>query len=106
MLGRYLQLAADMVHTQFPKEFSAFISQKIIKPDSGTDKYFFYTGQRPEFFQKSHIIRVIRIQIRTWFREKALPVLTYSPGQLLFTGRMTEVGGRSADIMDITFEIS
>ena len=44
MFWRYFKLPADMVFTQFPKKSPAFVCQKIIKPDSGTDKNLFHLG--------------------------------------------------------------
>ena len=45
------------------------------------------------------------MKIFTWFGKETLLIFTDALCQLLFTGWMTEIGRRSAHIMDITFKI-
>ena len=45
------------------------------------------------------------MKIFTWFRKEALLIFTDALFQLLFTGWMTEIGRRSAHIMNIAFKI-
>ena len=44
---------------QFLKKRRIFICHYIIKPHSGTDKYFFYPRNLPELPKKRHIVAVI-----------------------------------------------
>ena len=105
MLRRDLQLSADMVHAEFPEEILLFICEHIIETDSGTDKDLLDLRKRPEFPEECDIIRVIRDQVLAWLREQTLFSRTCSVFQLFFAGREAEVRRRTADIMDIAFEI-
>ena len=59
MLRRYTKLTADVMADQFLKKRRIFICHYIIKPHSGTDKYFFYPRNLPELPKKRHIVAVI-----------------------------------------------
>ena len=48
---------------------------------------------------------MVGFQILTRLREETLSVLTDTVGHLLFAGRLTEIGGRTSHIMDITLKI-
>ena len=55
--------------------------------------------------QKGHIIPVIRPKIFAGFGKQALLMGAGPLGQLLFTGRKTEIGRRPAHIVDISLKI-
>ncbi len=100
-----LQLAAHMILNQFPEKAVIRIRQQVIKTDPGTDEYLLHSRKRAQLTKQFQIVLMIRFQIRAGPREKALAVLAYALGQLLFTGRGAEIGGGPSYIMDITFEI-
>ena len=104
MLRGNLQLPADMVVYQLPEKGVVLIRQQIIKAYAGTDKDLFHTGKGTQASQQLQVILMIRFQVRTGLREKALPHLAYALGQLLITGRRPEIGCGSSHIMNIAFE--
>ncbi len=55
--------------------------------------------------QQVHIIRMVRPQIAARRRKQALPVLAGPVCQLLFAGRMAEVGRGAADVVDVALEV-
>ena len=105
MLRCHLELSTDMILNQLPEKSIILIFYQIIEPDSGTDKYFFYLWQCPEFTQKLQVIRVIHTEILTWLREQTLSFHTDTFLQLLLAGWLTEVRSRSPNIVDVTFKI-
>lgn len=105
MFRSNFQLTAGMFPYQFPKKSVIWVGKQIIKPDAGTDKYLLHFWQLPQAAQQFHIIPVVCVQIRTRLRKQALPVLANPFRQLFFTGRMTEIGRRSANIMNIAFKL-
>ena len=48
---------------------------------------------------------MVNDQVLARCRKQTLPVGAGTLGQLLLAGRRTEIGGRSADIMDVALEI-
>ena len=104
MFRRHLQLAADVILTQFPEKRWIRVSHDIIKADAGTDENFFHLRNLTELSEQIPVIRVIHLQIFAWFWEQALSVDAGPFGQLLVTGRLPEVGCGTAHIMDIPLE--
>src|SRR5699024_10451638 len=105
MFRRYFELPAYVIFAKLPHKGIIRICHDIIKPDTGTDKDLLDLRYFPEASQELQVVFMIHIQIFAWFREQALSVLTCSVSQLLVTGRMPEVGSRSAYIVNISFEI-
>ncbi len=102
---RHFQLTADVMFHQFFEKRVVRVRHQIVKADARADKYFFYAGQRPQSAKKRQIIRMIHLQIGTWFREKALSVFADALRHLFLAGRMSEIGGGTAHVVDIALEI-
>ena len=106
MLWGDFQLAAYMMFTQLLYKFiGPGICKHIIKTDAGTDKDLFHARKGTELSKKTNILSMIRFQVRAGPRKQALPLRTGSAPQLLLTGRMAEIRGRTSHIMDIALEI-
>lgn len=104
MLRGYLELAADVVLTQFSQKIMLLIHHQIIKPDAGPDKDLFDTWQFTDLTQQGQVITMVSFERGAGFRKEALTVFTDAALALSGTGRLEKVGCRSADIVDITFK--
>ena len=105
MFRCYTELSTDMVLHKFFQKNRTFVCNYIIKTDTWTDKYFFDPRNFPQFPKQRNVIWMIHSEIFAGFRKQTLPVLADTLCQLFLTRRLTEICGRSADIMNITFEI-
>ena len=99
------KLSADMMLYKNQQKNRTLVCHHIIKTNSGTDEYFFDTGEFPELSKQRNIICMIYGKIAARFRKKTLPVLTDTFGQLLLTGRLSKIRCRSTHIMDISLKI-
>ena len=102
---RDTKLSAYMVFHKFLQKNWAFVRYYIVKSDSGADENFLDSGDLAEFPKKCHVIGMVYGKVSARFREKTLPVLADTFGELLLTGWLPEVCGRASDIMDIALEI-
>ena len=102
---RDTKLSADMILHKFLQKNRTLVRYHIVKADSRTDKNLFDSGDLAEFPKKCHVIGMVYGKVSARFREKTLPVLADTFGELLLTGWLPEVCGRASDIMDIALEI-
>ena len=105
MLRGHFQLAGDVVLHQLPNEGIFFVCQEIVKPDTAADKDLFHPGDLPELSQQGHIVAVVGVYVLAWSGVEALAAAAGTLGHLLFTGRVAEIGGGAAHIVDIALEI-
>ena len=105
MFRRDFQLSGNVILHQFPKKSVIFIIHQIIVADSRTNKHFFYARQHPQFTQNAQIILMRYLQVSAWLGMQAFLCGTGSPAQLIFAGRVIKIRSRTADIMNIAFEI-
>ena len=82
-----------------------FVQNQIIKTDPGTDKDLFDAGNRTQTPQKVQILTMVDDKVFAWFRRKALLTPAKAMLFLPYAGRMAEIGGRTADVVDISFKI-
>lgn len=104
VLGRHLELAADVMGHQLPEKAFVRVGHQIIVPDPRPDEDLFYPGQGPQTAEQVKVIAVVRFHGRTGGGCQALLVFAQAPGELPFAGRMAEIGRRTAHIVDIPFE--
>ena len=105
MLRRHAKLAADMVFCQFLEESLILVRKYVVEPYAGPHKHFFDSRHFSDFSKQTHIICMIRLEIWARLWEQALPVLTYTFFQLLFTRRVPKIRCRTADIVNVSFKI-
>ena len=99
-----LELSADVVFYQLLHKGRVWISDCIIVADARTDKHFLDSLDLAQFAQQVDIFAVVDVHVRTWFWSQTLAVLAQAVFQLLFAGRIAEVCGWAAYIMDISLE--
>ena len=104
MLGRNLELTADMVTHQLAEKAVIPIRHQIVKSDTGTDKDLFHTGNCLNGLQQSDILAVIDHQIFTRGRSEAFAIGANARLFLLFAGGCTEICRGTADIVDISLK--
>ena len=105
MLGRYLQLARNVVADELFKEGVVLIVYKVIKSYSRTDKDLFDTRNLLHLGEHVHILAVIYLKILTRGGGKALSVSADTTLLLLLAGGVSEVCGRSSDVVYVSLEI-
>ena len=86
------------------KEGVLLVCQQIIKANTAANKDLFHTGNLPQLSQKGNIVGVICLHIFAGGGVQALASAASTLRKLLFAGRMTEVGGRTAHIVDVTLK--
>ena len=105
MLRGYLQLSGNVVLYQLPEEGVLFICQQIVKADAAADEDLLDPGYLPQLAQQVHIVAVVGVHILAGGRVQALPPAAGALGHLLFTGRVPEIGGGAAYIVDVALEV-
>ena len=105
MLGRNLKLPADMIPAKLAEKFIVLVGNKIIVPYAAADKHLFNSAYLPQLAQKLKIIAMVNLGVLADARIKALAVAAGAFCQLLLAGRLSEVGGRPPDIVNIPLKI-
>ena len=100
-----LQLPGDVVLHQLPEEGVLGVGQKIVKANAAANEDLLDPGNFPELAQQRHIIAVVGVHILAGGGVEALPSAAGTLGHLLFAGRVPEVGGGAAHIVDVALEV-
>ena len=105
MLRCHFKLPADvMLHQLFEKGF-VLVFDQIVKPDARPDKHLFDAGQRPQPPQQMQIFLMLHLQGGAGRGRQTFFALAQSGFLLLLAAGMPEIGGGTAHIVDIPFEI-
>ena len=105
MLGSNFKLTAYVMLAQFIEKCVILIRNQIVIPDAASDKYLLHFRKCSEFPEKLYIILMTYICIRADRRIQTLLVAAGTAFKLLLTRRCTEVRRRTANIVDVSFEI-
>ena len=105
MLGRDLELTADVVAYKLLEKALIGICKQIVEADARADKYLLYPRQRLDSFDKLDVFGVICHEVLAGRGREALARRADSVAELLFAGGVAEVRRRSADVVDIALEI-
>ena len=105
VLRGHFQLTADVMAADFLEKTGLLVHQDGVKPDPGSNENLFHAIEGTDLFQDAQIRAVVGAQSRAWLRRDALAVFADPPLLLLGTARFKEIGGRSTEVVDITFEI-
>ena len=101
VLGRDLQLAADMVAHKLGEKFFIFARLHIIVAQARADEYFFNALELAQPAQKLQIIAVIRVHRAARARKQTALVAAQARFALLRARRTAEIRRRAADIMNV-----
>ena len=105
MLRGDFQLTGNVVLHQLPEKGVFFVRQQIVEADAAADEHLFDAGEFPQLAQQGNIVRVVGVHVFAGGGVQALPPAAGTLTQLLFTGRVTEIGGGAADVVDVALEI-
>ncbi len=105
VLRRNLELAADVVLTQFMEEGGVGVCDQVVEPYSRLDEDFFYAREGPEFAQEFQVILMGDLQVGAGPWEEAPAVGACARSKLFFAGWLAEVGGGAAHIIYVALEI-
>ena len=105
MLRGDFQLTGNVVLHQLPEKGVLFVRQQIVEADAAADEHLFDAGELPQLAKQCDIVRVVGVHILAGGGVKALPPAAGTLTQLLFTGRVAEICGGAADVVDVALEI-
>ena len=105
MLRRDLELAADVVADELSEKVRAFVGKHIVIPYAGADEHLFHLRHGGNGIEQLYILGVVGFEIFTRFRRETSAVQAHPVLQLFVAGGVSEIGSRSADIVDISLEI-
>ena len=94
-----------MILAQLTQKGLVLVIHQIVKSDTRADKHLFNLWQCTKLSKQLYIVAVVNNQVGTRLRKQALLCRACSPCELLFTCRLSEIGCRSSNIMDITLKI-
>ena len=100
-----LQLAGNVILYQLPEKGVLFVRQQIVEADAAADEHFFDPGELSQLAKQGNVVRVVGVHVLAGGGVQALPPAAGALTQLLFTGRVAEIGGGAADVVDVALEI-
>ena len=105
VLGRHLQLPADMMLHKLAEKLLVLIPNQVIVPDAAADEYLFHLWQRPHPAQNVQILAVVDDQpaARLWCKAM-LAACTHAVFHLLAAAWPAEICRRAAHIVNIALE--
>ena len=104
VLGRNLELTADMVADEFFEERIGLVRHHVIEADTGADEDLLDARNGFDPLEKFNVFAVIGAEIRTGLREQTALVRAYTVFKLFFAGGFAEIRGRTADVVDVPLE--
>ena len=105
MLGSYLKLSAYVMGHKLTEERVVAVAKHVVKADSRADEYLLYTGYSLNSAEKLGVFALICHKIFAGTGGKTLSVGTNAMLLLLLTGRVAEVCGGAAYVVDISLEV-
>ena len=105
VLGRDLELAADVVGAELVEELVALVEHHVVKAQAGADEDLLDPGDLPEIPQQARQLLFVHLQVGAGLGRQALPVLAGADLELLFAGGEAEVGRRPAHVVDVSLEV-
>ena len=105
MFRRDFELTADMITDKLLEKFIVFIVNEVVEANTRTDKDLFDLGERTDTSEQMQILAVVDHEVFAGLGRKAFSALAHTAFFLSLAGGMTEVCGRTADVVDVTLEI-
>ena len=104
MLGRDLQLTADVIADELFEEVVVFIAHQIIESDTRSDKHLFDARELFDLLDHMHIFAVIDLEIFTGSWRETFSICANAVLELLIAGGITEVCGGASNVVDIALK--
>lgn len=105
MFRRNLELTADVISNEILEEILVFVKDEIVEADARTDEDLFDLGNRADAAKEMQIFRMIHDKIFARLGSEAFSSLTHTAFFLTLAGGLTEVGGGTAHVMDVSLEV-
>ena len=105
MFGSNLELPADVILNQLVQEFVVLLEQHIVKANPRANEHLLHALYRAQPPQKRDIIGMVGVDVFTRRGRKALSALAKSVLLLFIAGRVTEICGWTANIVNVALEI-
>lgn len=93
------------MHTQLSEKFVVFVFDEIIVADAAADENLFNLVDGAYLAQKLQIVGMVDLGVFANVGIKALALLAGSVFCLLFTCGKAEVGGGTADVVNVALEV-
>ena len=105
MLGRYAQLARDMVLQKLAQKLVRGIGHSVVKTDAAAHEDLFDARQLAQVAQQLRVAAFVDHHVLAHARPQAALVLAHAVLELLVAGRAAKVGRRSAHVVDIALKL-
>ena len=105
VLGRDLELTADVIAHQLAEEGVALVAEHVVKADARADEHLFHLRQRLDRAEQLDVLAVVGDEVLAGRGRKAFPPGADAVGELFFARTVAEIGGRAADVVDVALEI-
>ena len=106
MFRRDFQLPGHVVLAELSQETRrVLVGHDVVVAQAAANEHLLHLRQLAKLLEDGQKFLVINLQVLARLREQALFVRTGAVGHLFFACRMTEVCGRTADIVDVPLEI-
>ena len=105
VLGRDLELPADVMAAQLGQKRVALVRHHVVKADARADKDLFDAGERPEPGQQRQQLAVAHAQPLAGRWIEALTVFARALPKLPVAGGHAEVGRGAADVVNVALEV-
>ena len=105
VLGRYAQLARDMVLQQLAQKLVRGIGHGVVKADAAADEDLFDARQLAQVAQQLCVTALVDHHVLAHARPQTALVLAHAVFELLVTGGAAKVGRRSAHVIDVALKL-
>ena len=105
VLGRYAQLARDMVFQQLAQKLVRGIGHGVVKADAAADEDLLDARQLAQVAQQLRVAGLVDHHVLAHARPQAALVLAHAVLELLVAGGAAKVGRRSAHVVDIALKL-
>ena len=105
VLGRNLELSADVMFDKLAQEFVVFVVHYVIESYTRAHENFLYSLELPQSLEKVEIFAVVYLHCGTRAVAYARLIPAYSLAYLLCASGISEVCRRTAHVVNIALEI-
>ena len=105
VLGRYAQLARDMVFQQLAQKLVRGVGHGVVKADAAADEDLLDARQLAQVAQQLRVAAFVDHHVFAHARPQAALVLAHAVFELLVAGRAAKVCRRSAHVVDVALKL-
>ena len=105
VLGRYAQLARDMVLQQLAQKFVRGVGHGVVKTDAAAHEDLLDARQLAQVAQQLRVAALVDHHVLAHARPQATLVFAHAVLELLVAGRTAKVGRRSSHVVDVALKL-